>query len=656
MYFNNVGLVQINNSFSGQSYLPYSVALLQGYFQKHSASSQEFNFELPIFQRLKIGDAVERLEKTSVVFFSTYVWNFRISCEIAKALKDKKPDIVTVFGGPHVPNLAEEFIEKHPFIDISVHGEGERTAMLILENLLSRNWDNVPGISFLSANGQFRHNLRGDKILCLDDIPSPYADGILEPLLKEYPNQKWIASWETNRGCPFSCTYCDWGSATQSKVYQFGMERLFREIDWFAEKEIEFIFCCDANYGILARDLDITEYVAEVKLKTGFPKALSVQNTKNATERAYKVQKMLSDAGLNKGVTLAIQSMDIQTLKNIKRQNISLESYHELQRRFTKDRVETYSDYILGLPGETYEATVDGICTLIENGQHNRIQFNNLSILPNAEMADPEYRRKFGLVAVESDIINIHGSMDDADNEILEKQLIVIATRAMPKQDWARVRAFCWMTAFLYFDKVLQIPIMVARAAANVSYRTILDGFIAVTPEKYPVLNGIVSFFIQQAQNIQSGGPEYFLSEDHLDIFWPHDEFILIKLVHENNLDSFYDEARSALHEICKGGNSVIQPLISDAIRLNHALLKLPFQTGNLEIQLDYNILKFYQAARLGQCIPIEEQKNTVLIDRTTVKWNTWDEYCREVIWYGNKKGAYLYSDMVVTPQIAGIF
>ena len=84
------------------------------------------------------------------------------------------------------------------------------------------------------------------------------------------------------------------------------------------KKKIEFIFCCDANFGILKRDVEIAEYASFVKRTTGYPKALSVQNTKNATERAYLTQKILADSGLNKGVTLSMQSLDKETLENIK--------------------------------------------------------------------------------------------------------------------------------------------------------------------------------------------------------------------------------------------------------------------------------------------------------------------------------------------------
>ena len=56
-----VGLVQINNSFSGQSYLPYSVGILQAYAQQHLSRPDEFEFLLPIYSRIAVDDAVEQL-------------------------------------------------------------------------------------------------------------------------------------------------------------------------------------------------------------------------------------------------------------------------------------------------------------------------------------------------------------------------------------------------------------------------------------------------------------------------------------------------------------------------------------------------------------------------------------------------------------------
>ena len=40
---------------------------------------------------------------------------------------------------------------------------------------------------------------------------------------------------ETNRGCPYGCTFCDWGSATLSRIRKFDLDRVFAELEWCAK-------------------------------------------------------------------------------------------------------------------------------------------------------------------------------------------------------------------------------------------------------------------------------------------------------------------------------------------------------------------------------------------------------------------------------------
>ena len=95
-------------------------------------------------------------------------------------------------------------------------------------------------------------------------IPSPYLEGTFEDLFRKY-DYKWTPTWETNRGCPFKCTFCDWGSAIASKVRNFEEERLYKEIDYFSEKKIDLVFGADANFGILKRDKNLALKFAENK-------------------------------------------------------------------------------------------------------------------------------------------------------------------------------------------------------------------------------------------------------------------------------------------------------------------------------------------------------------------------------------------------------
>ena len=657
----NVGLVQINNSFSGQCYLPYAVGLLQAYVQAHHPTPDALTFRTPVFVRRPVAEIVDHLRGADVVFFSVYVWNERLSLAAAERLKAVRPDTWIVFGGPQIPDKAAPFLAEHPFVDVAVSGEGERAALGLLEGRASGAWRTTPGITWRDDEGRLVENAKGPRLAELNSIPSPYLSGVFEPLMQAHPDQKWIALWETNRGCPFSCTFCDWGAATASKVYQFDIERLYLEVDWFADHHIDFVFCCDANFGILPRDLDLARYVADKKRATKYPHALSVQGTKNNTDRSYEVQTTLSDAGLNKGVTLSMQSLDRETLIAVKRSNIKLETYSELQRRFTRDRVETYADLILGLPNETYESFVNGVSELIEHGQHNRIQFNNLTVLPNAPMAAPGDMRRYEMAIVQSPIVNIHGALKDADRDIVEMQPLVVGTSTMPREEWVRTRAFSWMTALLHFDKVLQLPIVVTHGVTGLPYRRILESFSEGDLSRWPVLERVRAFFRDYARAIQNGGPEYVRSERFLNIYWPADEYILIQLVADDAIDAFYEQAEQALLAAAGPQAERLAPALRDAVRLNQALLKRPFTRDTVTVPLRHNVWEHYRGVLTGEAVTLVEQPRQAIIDRARQSWSSWDDYCREVIWYGNKKGAYLY-DYASTehrgaePQLAGIY
>lgn len=638
-----VGMVQINNSFSRQSYFPYSVGILQAFAQKHLKDPESFEFLPALFSRIPVDTAIEALREADVVCFSAYVWNIRLSLNIAEQLKKSKPAVITVFGGPQVPDRGtEDFLRANPFIDLACHGEGEKVFLSILENCARREWLNVPSVSYISESGEFVQTPACGRISNFDTVPSPYLEGVFESLIAANPETEWIALWETNRGCPFSCAYCDWGSATKNKVYARDIKTLFGEVDWFSRHNIEFIFCCDANFSILDRDIEIVERVALNKRKYGYPKALSVQSTKNFTERSYQIYKVMSNAGLSKGVSLSLQSLNADTLNYIRRKNISADTFKHAQQRLTSFNIETFTDIILGLPGETYDSFADGVSSTIENGQHNRIQFNNLSILPNAEMGDPDYQRRFGFDVVETDIINIHGSLAETDS-VREKQQLVVGTATMPKPDWVRSRVFGWMTSLLHFDKLLQIPFVVLHELYSVSFRELIELFTE-GDNVPPILSQIRTFFTDKAVDIQNGDVEFCESKDWLNLWWPADELTLIRLCTQDKLAGFYEEAQYLIGgHLRRIGATDSELVLGEAIVLNHNLMKLPFQRDDLQMHLSLNVWDIYHAAVRGRHVPLRKGRYRCTVDRSSVGWHSWQDWCREVVWYGNKRGAYMH-------------
>ena len=638
-----VGSTQINNGFAGQFYLPYSIGLLQAYFIHNSINKDRITFLNTIYKREEFELCVNKLSSSDIVMLSLYVWNENITLEIAKKIKkiDKKKFIIV--GGPSVPdNLdgkAEKFLRDNPFIDVCIHQEGERTILKLLDEFPNNNLPDTPNISYLK-DGQFYNNKNLVRLKSFENSPSPYLCGIFDNLIKENPEEKWLASWETNRGCPFSCAYCDWGSATNSKVSRIELDRVFRELDWFSKNKVEFIFCCDANFGMLPRDYEIALRAVDNKKKYGYPKVLSVQNTKNARERAYKVQKLLADNGLSKGVTLAMQSVDSHTLKSIKRDNISIEDYKELQRRFTEDGITTYTEFILGLPGDTYESFADGVSDIIKSGQHNRIQFNNLSILPNAEMARDEYIKKHKIKTVFTPIVNPHGSLDeDPKDGIKEKQELVISTNSLSKENWIKTRLYASVSEFFYFNKVLQIPIMFKSILEEKSYRNIFEELMALeNNEEFPIIASVIKSLKDHASSITKGNFEFILDKETLGIFWPPGELAYIKILKNNKFDQFYQECKKIF---CNTRELYINNILLDCINLNKSMMRRPFEKQNEELTLSYNIFDCYTLIKKNKKFSIKKSKQKLEIIKSDFFYETWDDWAREVIWYGHRSGKY---------------
>ena len=640
-----IGLVEIGDSFGGQYYLPYSVGVLRAYAEKMLAPSEDYEFLPIIYKAEGIETSVKSLHKADIIFYSAYLWNFQASLKIARRIRKSNPDIINVFGGPQIPESKEKavaFLRDHPFIEIVAVGEGESPFFKIIESFHDRQWNDVPSIGFRSPDGSISFNEFKETIRDINEIPSPYLSGIFDELIEQNPKELWQGRIETNRGCPFTCAFCYWGKESDRKVKQFDLDRVYQEIDWFSNKKIEFVFCCDANFGILKRDVDIARRVIDNKKVCGYPKAFSVQNTKNSTARIFELQKILNDAGLQKGVNLALQSLNKDTLRHIERSNIKTETYAELQALFSKSNIPTFTDLIIGLPGETYRSFTQGVSNLVESGQHNRIQFINLTVLENTLIADPLFQKEHGLVITETELIPHHSSLETVES-VIETQHLVTATHSMPEEDWIRTWVFSWVVSLLHFDKLLQIPFIVLHEVYGISYKDLAEAFMKKC-DGQTMLDDIVSTFEKKAVDIQKGGSEYSRSSEWLDMTWYPDELMLINMNTGGHMDAFYNEAEARLLSLAEKHAEEVEPsVISDAVRLNRALLKQPFLNEDIWVTSNYNIWEIYQAALRGEKVVLKTGEFDYEIDRTTQHWGSWEDWCREVIWYGNKRGDYIY-------------
>jgi len=230
-----------------------------------------------------------------------------------------------------------------------------------------------------------------------------------------------------------------------NKVRRFSMERLAEDISFFGDNDIGNIYICDANFGMLPRDEEITDILTSTKQTTGFPKQIRGSFAKNSNERVFNITSNLMKAGMIYGTTLSMQSTDKKVLDSIDRSNIGIEKYQQLQERYRTEGYHTYTELILGLPTETKESFINGIDELLVAGNHEDIRVWELSILPNAPMA--QHVDKFGLETITK---NVFLELPKTPADEIETNEIVVSTNTMSRDEWVDCYLFAWVVQALH--------------------------------------------------------------------------------------------------------------------------------------------------------------------------------------------------------------
>lgn len=518
-----VYLAQVNSRFGDNVHFPYSVGLLWSYF-KLSGSAEEYELGGFLYHKDPIDEAVERLDAPDVLALSCYIWNFEWNKAFAKAVHEKWPDCVIVAGGPHIPDspTVKDF---HDF-DFLIHGEGESPFRKLLEDGLDPTW--VPGLSYVFHPDldTVVTNPKG-ALPAPDDIPSPYLTGVFDDLLPK--EQGWQAPQETHRGCAYRCTMCSWGSASMDKIRTFASARVEAEFEWFGKNKIEFIENADANYGLLARDLAMTQAMADVKQKYGYPRRFRAAFAKNSGERVFEISKILHKAGMHKATTVALQSLDSKVLVSIERKNIKFDGLSNLFTRYKDAGIPTYSELILGLPDESLGTFVKGVGDLLDAGQHDNVAIYNLVSLPNTPFTDPQYIQKHGIKTVPMQAMLLHAIPDP--RVPTEIQHTVVETNAMSKEDWIRGWMFSWAVNTFHCLGLTQW--MAKQFRKDMTYQDFYMRVLAHIKEHREYTRAKTLL-----ENAIRGESWDLIDSKYGDITWPPDEFAFLNIVQD--LDEFY--------------------------------------------------------------------------------------------------------------------
>jgi len=631
----NIYFVQANDVYGTDKksvYIPYAAGCIQAFCLTSEIVKSNYRFGKFIYTKVAPEKVVSGLENPYMVLFSCSVWNMEYNKAVAAEIKKSYPECLVTFGGHNVSARGED-LEKYGFVDFITHRFGEEPTKELLEALATgSDLSNVANISFRDKEGNIVTTKYEPQTS--DSYPSPYLEGTFDEILGD--DISFSALFETNRGCPNSCSFCDW-SSLKSKVRLFSMDRVKAELDWFAEHKIEYIYCIDANFCLFDRDAEIADYVVSCKEKYGYPQIFKVFFTKNRFNFVFDVSTKFFRSGLDKAKTISFQSMDPQVLVNVGRKNISVDFFKELVRKYNELNISTFSELILGLPGETYESFCRGVSSLIENGQHYAINIYPCELLPNSQMGQKEYKEKFGIKSTRIPFKLIHSNDGESDTVITEYSEYITSTYSMDENDWVKSLVFSYYVQGLHNLGLLRAIAVYCCNEEKISYADFYNRFLEFSASHPETLSGRVYNRIKElCHGVVKGKNELVSTCNGTGkILWGFDELLFLEFY--KALPDFYNEVKGfAVSSF--GKNVITDPLFE----YQYSIIK-KIGICDIKIESEYDFYSYFDSILANEYTALKKQKISLeLHDNAPV--NNLTDFAREVVWYGRNRRATDYT------------
>jgi radical SAM superfamily enzyme YgiQ (UPF0313 family) len=431
--------------------IPINIGFLAAFLKKHLNSEIEISlFNLPNQLEAELDK-----HQPDILAASNYAWNFQLSYHYLKHYKALYPEIVTVMGGPNYPGnktAQKEFLSTYDGIDFYVLKEGEKTLLELVKTLIHNSFEveackntKIIGCQFLK-NGSLIDYGQRDRIKDLDEIPSPYLSGLLD----EFLDNGFAPMIQTNRGCPFHCAFCYENDPYFSRVNRFSDVRLFEEIDYLNQHvKSKILSIADSNFGILKRDKLITQKIAERREETGWPAWIQdVSTSKENRERVLESIKPLHDTMM---LSASLQSMNEETLLLVKRKNFSFEEMKKIMNQAESIGINSLTELIIPLPGETYESHLAALEKIINAGVEFVSVYTSM-LLPSTPMQEDNFYDEYKLEKKFRILPRDFGVYQG--KKIFEIEQVCVATSTMTLEQYCELRGLFFIIYNFYNLKI----------------------------------------------------------------------------------------------------------------------------------------------------------------------------------------------------------
>ena len=546
-------------------YLPYLWARLKTYAELEYETQLDIEWLEPLFyHKVELPN-----ENFDILALSCYVWNYEQQYELAKKAKARNPNIFIIAGGPQVPvNNSKIFDET--VIDAICYAEGERVFTQFLDAFINGNNIDIPGIVLRTNPNKERtsvpklelNSLKSPWIHCAKDF-ARYSKDI------HSKGKRMNIMFETNRGCPYKCAFCDWGMATNSKIKRFNHEMLLDEIETIMQWNPDFVFVADANYGIFKEDLQYMQKFAQLKQQLNINTNLAFCAAKNNKVVVNESYKILHDAKMIPGaMQIGFQHTDEEILRIMDRDNIKTSKSLEEMEESYHYGIPLVGVLILGNPGDTVDKWKKAMCDLLRMQFHEDMRIHDFMLLPNAPAAKPEYMEKYKLGYLEK-YYN-----ESTHNRTFYKTKFLCESFSYNKDDYAEMQLYSFFIQACHIYSVFKFLSIFSHYTKGISYEDFYEHVLRLpTIQKIlePVKQKLFDFVHGDAQN-------KFM--EYNGILMNAENYIYLKML--DNLDLIYKEFDIDFGEYTE-----------DIIKFQKFIL-LTYDNKKEELVLDYDFKSYF--------------------------------------------------------------
>ncbi len=335
----------------GEILYSYSIASLMAYLKQSAGYMRDFevahySFNINPHQPIYADEVIRRLEEQfflhvfDYIAFSEYVWSSYLINGVISGIKKNGYGGKIILGGYQITSTPDSLLQQYyPDTDIFIKDYAEESLRRLMMN-----------------------EIRGDEkvLYTLPDVTklaSVYLSGEI-PLDEEVK----MIRWETKRGCPYKCDYCEWKNAMTKKYVELPLQRLEDELSLFTSKNISKINVLDGTFNVGKQYLPLLERMTEVptqfNLQTHF-ECIKGEDGDRFLEICRRAKNIYLEFG--------VQTIIPEEMERIGRKN-NVEHIREILLKLKEYHIPYETNLIYGIPGQTPKSFQESIKFLIAHG------------------------------------------------------------------------------------------------------------------------------------------------------------------------------------------------------------------------------------------------------------------------------------------------